>query len=352
MLAVFRRYLFRLTEYSVALALHSCLGGTPAGFHVCFASDRHFRFSVANKHVGYLIRNLKRVTNEHFDVYFYLWRDGGDDWVKEKRRWEKEEENSWTVRVSRKSKRQSAQKRVSFHHKLVQDSPIFKSSPRELSSVIKIGSIYCPISDNRCTVQMNLPSSSLDEQTSVSISNGVQTASLHGGDVQGTSMINCGDVPVRKVFQNLRKDLFFRFEDIQATSKQQPEVINAGSSFKGACSVSHVGFHVPSLSRCCFKCLSPSHLVRDCCGQLRCLFCFNYGHKARFCAKRRESLNYKWILKPDKPSSQEKAATNPIQWSFGPNAPSNSLHPSPPPTDSLPSLHPLPLEAQVTTNED
>jgi hypothetical protein len=129
-------------------------------------------------------------------------------------------------------------------------------------------------------------------------------------------------------------------------------VINAGSSFKGACSVSHTGFHVPSLSRCCFKCLSPSHLVRDCCGQLRCLFCFNYGHKARFCAKRRESLNYKWILKPDKPSSQEKAATNPIQWSFGPNAPSNSLHPSPPPTDSLPSLHPLPLEAQVTTNED
>jgi hypothetical protein len=134
---------------------------------------------------------------------------------------------------------------------------------------------------------MTLPSSSLDEQTSVSISNGVQTAVVHGDDVQGTSMVNCGDVPVSKVFQNLKKDLFFSFEDVQATSKQQSEVINAGSSFKGACFASHAGFHVPSLSRCCFKCLSPSHLVRDCCGQLRCLFCFNYGHKARFCAKRR-----------------------------------------------------------------
>jgi hypothetical protein len=55
LLVVFRRFLFRLTEESVALALHCCLGGTPAGFHVTFESDRHFRFSVANKHVGLLI---------------------------------------------------------------------------------------------------------------------------------------------------------------------------------------------------------------------------------------------------------------------------------------------------------
>ncbi|KAG8052818.1 hypothetical protein GUJ93_ZPchr0001g29746 [Zizania palustris] len=35
-LAVFRRFTFRLTESSVSLALHACLGGSPAGFHVSF----------------------------------------------------------------------------------------------------------------------------------------------------------------------------------------------------------------------------------------------------------------------------------------------------------------------------
>jgi hypothetical protein len=84
LLAVFRRYLFRLTEDSVAMALHCCLGGSPAGLHVVFESDRHFRFSVSNKQVGFLIQSLKRITTEQFDVYFHLWHDGGANWVKEK----------------------------------------------------------------------------------------------------------------------------------------------------------------------------------------------------------------------------------------------------------------------------
>jgi len=153
LLVVFRRSLFRLTEESVAMALHCCLGGTPAGFHVTFESDRHFRFPVANKHVGLLIRALKRITTEYFDIYFHLWRDGGDNWVKESIKWQKEEESSWTTKTSRKNKRKLSDKRVSFQHKLVQDSPISKSQPRELASVIKIGGIYCPISDEHLSVR-------------------------------------------------------------------------------------------------------------------------------------------------------------------------------------------------------
>ena len=77
LLVVFRRFLFRLTEDSVAMALHCYLGGTPAGFHVSFQKERHFRFSVASKNVGLLVRALKRITTDHFDIYFHLWRDGG-----------------------------------------------------------------------------------------------------------------------------------------------------------------------------------------------------------------------------------------------------------------------------------
>ena len=52
LLVVFRRFLFRLTEDSIAMALHCYLGGTPAGFHVSFQKERHFRFSVASKERG------------------------------------------------------------------------------------------------------------------------------------------------------------------------------------------------------------------------------------------------------------------------------------------------------------
>jgi pterin-4a-carbinolamine dehydratase len=48
-LAIFRRYTFRLTEKSVSLALHACVGGSPAGFHVSFVKDRHFKFAVSCK---------------------------------------------------------------------------------------------------------------------------------------------------------------------------------------------------------------------------------------------------------------------------------------------------------------
>lgn len=51
LLATFHRYTFRLTEECVGFALASCLGGSPAGFHVQFLSERHFRFSVSCKKV-------------------------------------------------------------------------------------------------------------------------------------------------------------------------------------------------------------------------------------------------------------------------------------------------------------
>ncbi|KAJ1255759.1 hypothetical protein BS78_K164300 [Paspalum vaginatum] len=67
MLAVFRRHTFRLTEEAVSLA-----------------------------NVGFLVNSRRRIITAHFDVYFHLWRDGGEDWEREKRKWIQEEEESWT----------------------------------------------------------------------------------------------------------------------------------------------------------------------------------------------------------------------------------------------------------------
>ena len=78
---------------------------------------------------------------------FHLWRDGGEDWVKERKKWELEEVASWSPIIGKHNKKNSS-KMVVFHEKLVQDSPPFKSKPKELHSVIKIGSMFCPIVDS------------------------------------------------------------------------------------------------------------------------------------------------------------------------------------------------------------
>ncbi|GJM96549.1 hypothetical protein PR202_ga13394 [Eleusine coracana subsp. coracana] len=188
LVVVFRRYTFRLTESFVSLALHAVLGGIPAGFHVLFLKDRHFRFLVASKHVGLFVRALNRITTEHFDMYFHHWRDG-----------------------------------------------VFGSSSAsaKFENQIEVPKVFTRIKT--------------DLGMSTSSSNDASQRSLH------------------------------------APGRTKP----AGREEN----------HAPSV-RACFRCLSEGHLVRDCRNQLRCRWCFFYGHKARACYRRLSHRNSKWVVKP------------------------------------------------------
>ena len=82
---------------SVSLALNSVLVGSRADFHVLELSERHFRFSVASKSVGFMVLALKCIIASTFDVYFHLWSNGGPNWEREYQLWLEEEQQNWTV---------------------------------------------------------------------------------------------------------------------------------------------------------------------------------------------------------------------------------------------------------------
>lgn len=147
LLATFRRYLFWLTEDSVALALQSCLGGFEDGFDVTYLSHNHFRFSVSCKAMGFAIYELRRFMGRSFDIYFHLWNYGVPRWEREEWLFEEAAAKKWTKILSKSLKRQAkkaenslASKRVRFVEKLVQPSPLFKSRCLSKQREITIGS--------------------------------------------------------------------------------------------------------------------------------------------------------------------------------------------------------------------
>lgn len=69
----FVRFNFRLSPKSVAIALQSCLGGTPFGFKVSHLKNNCFSFLVCNKDVGLFVYSLKSFICKDFHVKFFLW---------------------------------------------------------------------------------------------------------------------------------------------------------------------------------------------------------------------------------------------------------------------------------------
>lgn len=91
------RATFKLDVHTVSVALHSCFGGYPQGFHVKFLKDRSFHFLVASKAVGFDIYNAGRIVELDFELVFNLWGNGGPNWLREESLFYKEEDVEWTL---------------------------------------------------------------------------------------------------------------------------------------------------------------------------------------------------------------------------------------------------------------
>ena len=204
LLAVFRRLTFRLTVETVSLALHACLGGSPAGFHVSYVQDRHFRFVVSCKQVGFMVCNLKRFITDHFDVYFHLWRDGGDSWVREERRWLREEAQSWNeVSYRKKKKTTTHKKKVTFRNPVVQESPNKSKCGEDdqHTKVIKFGSFKCRIPIQHFSSTSSKENISAQDRSTTSFLDNIHgTSSCRKREVED-------DIQIKRVFGNCKRDL-------------------------------------------------------------------------------------------------------------------------------------------------
>ncbi|TVT99435.1 hypothetical protein EJB05_55207, partial [Eragrostis curvula] len=272
LLATFRRFTFRLTEDSVSLALQSCLGGFAAGFHVKFLSDRHFRFSVASKAVGFHVYDLKRFIGSTFDVYFHLWNDGVAHWERDKRIWEEEQAKEWTLVTRKKRKSPVIKKHVSFAARLIQASPPVKHKPILAEPALKIGS-FCFASKTsdvqpRCLIFGNTD----------------QSNNSDGGAFVGVST----------AFARLQRDLQMDHSlDLLETGGTEPCSSLAGPTQRQHADPkpsAHIPDKLPTFSvsknATCWRCLGEGHTKFKCSNQIRCKACFNYGHMARWCFTR------------------------------------------------------------------
>ncbi|TVU08508.1 hypothetical protein EJB05_41913, partial [Eragrostis curvula] len=266
LLATFRRSTFRLTEDSVGLALQSCLGGSAAGFHVKFLSDRHYRFSVASKAVGFHVYQLKQFIGSTFDVYFHLWNDGVAHWERDKRIWEEEQAREWTLVTYKKRKPSSApRKTVSFPARLVQDSPKVKHKPNLPPPALKFGSFIVPTANFDGNGSFIFGRKNAESANLVSVSTAFSRLQR--------------DLQMDQSFLDAVEDIpgSSPVHDQHADPNFKDSVPDCGTSISSASSVSNL---------ICLNCLSVGHTKLQCSSPVRCKSCYNYGHVARWCLTR------------------------------------------------------------------
>jgi len=97
LVASFGRSSVRLNKDSVSLLLQSCLWGSAKDFRVAHLSGWMFQFSVSCKNVGLLVYKLKSFSCKVFSIFFFLWGNGGPNWIKDYNAWCLEQDAKWTL---------------------------------------------------------------------------------------------------------------------------------------------------------------------------------------------------------------------------------------------------------------
>lgn len=208
---------------------------------------------------------MRRVIGDSFDVYFHLWSTGAPHWEREKRLWEAEEAKKWTtvcssgLKKTAKSKSHSvSSKRVRFAPQIVSASPV-----QSRHQSILFGAFRTPVN-------------TLDDQFQPFVVNAFKPVHV------GSSSVNVLRSDQLGTRQQPTKLLFPK-----STLKKNVNSFLGPSSLAAVNSLYSVkrGYRelVPLNSSWCSRCLRKGHSIRMCQFTIRCLICFNYGHRASQC---------------------------------------------------------------------
>jgi hypothetical protein len=96
---------YMLNEKYIGHILQATLGGCVVDFRPQPISDQVFKFVVASHNVGFHIYNLRSYSCKQYKVFFHLWSNGGAHWISELTKYEQEEDDQWTMILSKKSRR-------------------------------------------------------------------------------------------------------------------------------------------------------------------------------------------------------------------------------------------------------
>ncbi|KAM0871397.1 hypothetical protein ACQ4PT_039415 [Festuca glaucescens] len=291
----FGRSKFKLDEFSVSLALESCIGGLADDLSVLQLDERVFRFSVSSKQVGFLIYSLKSVACTAFKCYFHLWCGGGPFWRREFDLWQKECNAEWVLVSPNKNRTDRAvqalklrprksnmKSRVISQVKRNLSFATFEAYPAcpgyeypasdvEVADVIQAG-YDCPQIRKRVSIAAHI--SALDKD--VQIQFGQFRNRIHDNACMSVSEPSPTLTPV-----------------IPPAVAERASLLDQGPAHDDAfeAMIDDMVDQVWS----CRHCLSFSHNTMDCVGKVRCKSCFRYGHIKSECWKAKSSM--RWVAK-------------------------------------------------------
>jgi hypothetical protein len=263
----FGRAKFKLGIDIVGLALESCIGGLCDNLTVVQLSDRVFRFSVSSRFVGFMINSIRSFSCEQFKCHFHLWGNGGPNWIKEFRLWQKESNAEWTL-VSPNKKRTDAAMRALRSQParpIIQKQRVASKVKRSISFASNLSYDACagyaareePSSEPSSQILPIIPFGSFDQP--------VRAPLLQVGAPSSISNISeSGPSSVEITQQNGPPSADHGPLDGQSGLE---DVIN------------DIAYHFWE----CGHCLSMCHKRQSCSNRIRCRRCFRSGHIEKEC---------------------------------------------------------------------
>ena len=268
----FGRSNFRLLDDSVSLALESCLGGSAEDLAVHFLRDRVLRFSVSSRQVGFMVLALKSVSCKDFKCFFHTWGQGGPNWQRECRFWEKECEKEWTLVSPDKHACELAMKVL----KKKPEKPILIKN-RNTNGVKRAISFGSVLEYEACPGYHFPATHGIQDHIDPSTSPNIQFGSFKGKAMDDPSKATIAP------------------QSPNSKQKENPANWPDQTHPNGMDSLSEVVNDIAFRFWDCSRCMSMGHHISACQNKIRCRACYRLGHKERNCTA--------WTLHLQKPQS-------------------------------------------------